>query len=60
MGNNNYAEASYIVFVLRGCGAGLLDEVERSGTRRLQTARAWPRAAQHKFCLLTIRKYVFM
>ena len=27
-------------------GAGLLDEVERSGTRRVQTARAWPRAAQ--------------
>ena len=29
-------------------GARLLDEVERSGARRLQTARAWPRAAQHK------------
>ena len=26
----------------------MLDEVERSGARRLQTARAWPRAAQHK------------
>ena len=25
----------------------MLDEVERSGTRKLQTARAWPRAAQH-------------
>ena len=29
-------------------GARLLDEVERSGARRLQTARAWPRAAQHQ------------
>ena len=29
-------------------GARLLDEVERSGARRVQTARAWPRAAQHK------------
>ena len=27
-------------------GARLLDEVERSGARRVQTARAWPRAAQ--------------
>ena len=27
-------------------GARLLDEVERSGARRLQAARAWPRAAQ--------------
>ena len=26
----------------------MLDEVERSGARRLQTARAWPRAAQPK------------
>ena len=26
----------------------MLDEVERSRTRRVQTARAWPRAAQHK------------
>ena len=34
-------------FVALG-GARLLDEVERSGTRRVQTARAWPRAAQHK------------
>ena len=33
---------------LRQRGARLLDEVERSGTRRVQTARAWPRAAQHK------------
>ena len=24
----------------------MLDEVERSGARRVQTARAWPRAAQ--------------
>ena len=30
-------------------GARLLDEVERSGTRRLQTAMAWPRAAQLGF-----------
>jgi len=29
-------------------GAHLLDEVERSGTRRVQMARAWPRAAQQK------------
>ena len=35
--------------MLRAGGAGLLDEVERSGTRRVQTARAWPRAAQHKW-----------
>ena len=34
-------------------GAGLLDEVERSGTRRVQTARAWPRAAQHKIAELS-------
>ena len=33
---------------LRQRGARLLDEVERSGTRRVQTARAWPRAAQQK------------
>ena len=32
--------------LLRQRGARLLDEVERSGARRLQTARAWPRAAQ--------------
>ena len=37
------------VVKLRGGGAGLLDEVERSGTRRVQTARAWPRAAQHTY-----------
>jgi len=33
--------------MLRQRGARLLDEVERSGARRLQTARAWPRAEQH-------------
>ena len=35
-------------------GARLLDEVERSGARRLQTARAWPRAAQQKFYFLAL------
>ena len=34
-------------------GARLLDEVERSGARRLQTARAWPRAAQQQIGKLT-------
>ena len=43
MGNLN---VNKLKFVALG-GAGLLDEVERSGTRRVQTARAWPRAAQH-------------
>ena len=37
-----------VIYVAPG-GAGLLDEVERSGTRRVQTARAWPRAAQQSF-----------
>jgi len=37
-------------------GASLLDEVERSGTRRVQTARAWPRAAQLIKTYLTINK----
>ena len=36
-----------IIFIARR-GARLLDEVERSGARRLQTVRAWPRAAQHR------------
>ena len=35
-------------------GAHLLDEVERSGARRLQMARAWPRAAQHKIVLFGV------
>ena len=38
----------YKIFFVARRGARLLDEVERSGTRRLQTARAWPRAAQQK------------
>ena len=33
---------------LRGAELSLLDEVERSGARRVQTAMAWPRAAQHQ------------
>ena len=45
-------------FVALG-GAHLLDEVERSGARRVQTARAWPRAAQHKFPPLTITIFVY-
>ena len=56
MGNHDYTEASYIVFVSHKRGASLLDEVERSGARRVQTARAWPRAAQHqknKFAKIT-------
>ncbi len=36
------------MFVARR-GARLLDEVERSEARRVQMARAWPRAAQHKY-----------
>jgi len=50
-------------FVALG-GARLLDEVERSGTRRLQMARAWPRAAQHKlvadFNRVTVFLYCFL
>ena len=41
------------IFLLRRRGARLLDEVERSGARRGQTARAWPRAAQHRKYFLT-------
>ena len=41
------SEVGFLVSVALG-GASLLDEVERSGTRRVQTARAWPRAAQHQ------------
>ena len=45
-------------------GAHLLDEVERSGARRLQMARAWPRAAQHKlvadFNRVTVFLYCFL
>ena len=46
--------------MLRAGGARLLDEVERSGARRLQTARAWPRAAQHnKIFFLLFKKLYF-
>ena len=37
-----------IFFVARR-GARLLDEVERSGARRLQTVRAWPLARNSGF-----------
>ncbi len=41
---------------MRGRGARLLDEVERSGTRRVQTARARPRATQPKQQLILDNK----
>ena len=50
--NNKYSCPSIIgaqTYTIERRGARLLDEVERSGARRLQTARAWPRAAQHGF-----------